>query len=49
MMIFDMVDGTLNAGNNYSHWNKEVHLLHRNAQPYYMSSEDEFSTIVDAF
>jgi len=49
MMIFDMLDGILNAGNNYSHWKKEAHLLHRNAEVFYMASEDEFSTIVDAF
>jgi len=49
MMIFDMVDVTLNAGNNFSDWKKEMHLLHRRARPYYMSSEDEFSTIVNAF
>lgn len=48
MMIFDMVDGTLNAGNNYSQWKKEVHLLHRKAEPYYMWSKDEFNTIVNA-
>ncbi|RHN51378.1 putative leucine-rich repeat domain, L domain-containing protein [Medicago truncatula] len=45
----ELTEAELHFRNNYSHWKKEVHLLHRNAEPYYMSSEDEFNTIVDAF